>query len=44
MVDTWRDVGQVFKLWIRLVKNKILGGKELIFLLGPWESKRERKK
>ena len=24
-MDTWRDVGQVLKLWIRLVKNQILG-------------------
>ena len=43
-MDKWGDVGQILKLWIRLVKNQILGGKELIFWLGPWESKRERKK
>ena len=43
-MDTWRDVGQVLKLWIRLVKNQILGGKEVIFWLRPWESKKERKK
>ena len=47
-MDTWHDVGQVVKMWIRLKEQGFWGITDLIFLLGGKNvrerAKRERKK